>query len=189
MTQDWISFVAKYRIRATTAIVLMLLGWTFFVTEQDSNSLGFGSYHLVIGLFLVACGLSLRTWAAGTLRKHVGLTTTGPYSIIRNPLYLGTFMMVAGFAILADASPVVWLASGACLAMCICAVHYEERILSNHFGRSWQDYAQATPRFIPRSLLAKSSTWTFEEWLRNREYQAVLATIAGLAAIVTWDTL
>ena len=189
MTQDWISFVAKYRIRATTTIVLALLAWTFFAAEQDRKAFGFGSYHLVIGLIPVACGWSLRTWAAGTLRKHVGLTTTGPYSIIRNPLYLGTFMMVVGFAILADASPLVWLASGACLAMCICAVHHEERILSSQYGSNWQHYAQHTPRFIPRRLLAPSSAWTLEEWIRNREYQAVLATMAGLIALVAWDTL
>jgi protein-S-isoprenylcysteine O-methyltransferase Ste14 len=117
----------------------------------------------------VAAGLSIRTWAAGTLRKHVGLTTTGPYSIIRNPLYVGTFMMVAGFAVFADASAVVWVASGACFLMCICAVLHEERTLSAHFGETWQQYTNMTPRFVPRRLVAQSSTWTLREWLRNRE--------------------
>lgn len=186
-TQDWVAFVAKHRIRATTIIVLLLLVWKFVSVGPPDAVADRHSRYLGIGLILVACGLSLRTWAAGTLRKHQGLTTTGPYSIIRNPLYVGTFMMVGGFAILANASAIVWMASGACLAMCICAVLHEERTLSDHFGATWRQYALATPRFIPRRLVARDSAWTLREWIRNREYQAVLATLAGLSAIVVWD--
>ncbi|WP_428305702.1 methyltransferase family protein [Lacipirellula sp.] len=187
MAQDWIAFVARHRIRATTIIVILLIVWKFASPAVPRESARHESQHLGIGLLLVVCGLALRTWSAGTLRKHQGLTTTGPYSIIRNPLYVGTFMMVGGFALLANASAVVWGAAGACLAMCICAVLHEERILSTHFGNAWLHYTRATPRFVPRRLMPRNSTWTLQEWVRNREYQAVLATMAGLSAIIVWD--
>ncbi|BBO32823.1 methyltransferase family protein [Lacipirellula parvula] len=186
-TQDWVALIAKHRIHFTTMIVLSLLAWKFIAMQQNDDAASHSPLHIGIGLILVGCGLSLRTWAAGTLRKHVGLTTTGPYSIIRNPLYVGTFMMVAGFAAIADASAIVWLASVACLAMCVCAVLHEERKLSDHFGADWRQYTLATPRFVPRRLAPQNSTWTLREWIRNREYQAVLATMAGLSALAALE--
>ena len=190
MPQDWVAFVARHRIHATTFIVVSLVVWKFVSFARQPSAAGdHGVHHLGVGMVLVACGLSLRTWAAGTLRKHRGLTTTGPYSMIRNPLYVGTFMMVGGFAILADASGVVWLAAGTCFAMCMCAVLHEERTLLKRFGATWRRYTNSTPRFLPRRLLAKNSTWTLQEWVRNREYKAVLATMAGLSAIIAWDAL
>ena len=98
-------------------------------------------------------------------------------------------MMVVGFTIFADAPAPVWVASAICLVLCVAAVLHEERVLSNHFGSSWQQYAQATPRFIPKRLFVLGSTWTIEEWIRNREYQAVAATMAGLIAIGVWNAI
>lgn len=189
MAQDWIAFVARQRIHATTIIVVMLLIWKFVSLGPSTEGAHHGSYQLGFGLVLVVCGLSLRTWAAGTLRKNRGLTTSGPYSIIRNPLYVGTFMMVGGFALLANASAIVWVAAATCFAMCVCAVLHEEHTLSNHFGAAWHRYTRTTPRFVPRRIMPRDSTWTLHEWVRNREYQAVLATMAGLSAIIVWDAL
>lgn len=189
MAQDWIAFVARQRIHATTIIVVLLLIWKYVSLGPSTEDAHLQSYQLGFGLILVASGLALRTWAAGTLRKHRGLTTTGPYSIIRNPLYVGTFMMVGGFALLANASTIVWVSAVACFAMCVCAVLHEERTLSNHFGVAWHQYTHTTPRFVPRRLTPRNSTWSLQEWVRNREYQAVLATITGLIAIIVWDVL
>jgi protein-S-isoprenylcysteine O-methyltransferase Ste14 len=189
MTQGWIAFVARQRIHATTIIVVLLLVWRFVSAGPSTEGARHESYQLGFGLILVACGLAIRTWAAGTLRKNRGLTTTGPYSIIRNPLYAGTFMMVGGFALLANASTIVWVAAAACLAMCVCAVLHEEHTLSSHFGDTWRRYTRTTPRFVPRRLTPRNSTWTLQEWVRNREYQTVLATMAGLSAIIAWDAL
>ena len=44
-------------------------------------------------------GLWLRAWASGHLEKNMRLAESGPYAYVRNPLYLGTLIVAAGFAI------------------------------------------------------------------------------------------
>ncbi|HEX5432590.1 MAG TPA: methyltransferase, partial [Bryobacteraceae bacterium] len=56
---------------------------------------------LAAGLAIACLGLALRAWAAGHLEKNLALTDSGPYARVRNPLYLGTLTVAAGFAIAA----------------------------------------------------------------------------------------
>ena len=52
-----------------------------------------------IGLPIALLGLLLRAWATGHLAKNQNLATSGPYSYIRNPLYVGTLTVAAGIVI------------------------------------------------------------------------------------------
>ena len=52
---------------------------------------------LVAGAFVGVVGLAMRAWAAGYLRKHEALATSGPYAFTRNPLYFGSVILAAGF--------------------------------------------------------------------------------------------
>ena len=56
---------------------------------------------LAAGLPLALVGLLLRGWAAGHLAKNERLATSGPFAYTRNPLYLGTLTVAAGFAVAA----------------------------------------------------------------------------------------
>ena len=55
----------------------------------------------VAGGVIAFVGLLVRGWAAGHIMKNDRLATTGPYAHTRNPLYLGSFLIAAGFAIAA----------------------------------------------------------------------------------------
>src|ERR1700723_1209889 len=58
------------------------------------------SWHtLAWSLLLVLPGLWLRGYAAGYVKKNAELTMTGPYAHVRNPLYLGSILIAAGFAV------------------------------------------------------------------------------------------
>ena len=64
-------------------------------------------------LALVLPGLWLRAYASGYVKKNRELTETGPYAFTRNPLYLGSMLMAAGFALALLSWPVALvLASG-----------------------------------------------------------------------------
>ncbi|MGE5323396.1 MAG: methyltransferase family protein, partial [Actinomycetota bacterium] len=67
---------------------------------------------LLAGMVLVAAGLAVRATAAGHIRKNQELATTGPYAHTRNPLYLGSVLIAAGF-VLAAKNP--WIALAAVL--------------------------------------------------------------------------
>ena len=53
---------------------------------------------LLWSVLLVVPGLWLRGYAAGYVKKNAELTRTGPYAYTRNPLYLGSMSLAAGFA-------------------------------------------------------------------------------------------
>ena len=56
---------------------------------------------LLVGLVFVLIGEALRIWAAGHLKKTKEVTTTGPYAYVKNPLYLGTLLILIGFCLMA----------------------------------------------------------------------------------------
>ena len=142
------------------------------------------------GGLLVVIGLALRSWAAGILRKDEELTTGGPYRLMRNPLYLGSFLMMFGFCALINDSRNFLFVLGPILLLYIVKVRNEERWLSRLFPAQFAQYARQTPRFLPR--LARTdilAQWSTGQWLRSREYQAVSAAVTALLATKVWQTL
>lgn len=112
----------------------------------------------VVGLGLGAVGLALVTWAAVALARHETtilphkgaseLVTTGPFTWLRNPIYLGDALIMFGagevtkniwFIILVPvfAALVTWL-----------AILPEERHLAAKFGKDYEDYKERTRRWI-----------------------------------------
>jgi protein-S-isoprenylcysteine O-methyltransferase Ste14 len=127
---------------------------------------------LAIGAAVGAIGEAVRIWAAGHLEKGREVTTSGPYAMTRHPLYLGSSIMGAGFAIAARSVPVA-VAVFAYLAITIvAAVRSEEAHLTEKFGATYPAYRDGRAAPAPRRF-------SFERAWRNREYRALL----GLAAV------
>jgi Phospholipid methyltransferase len=109
---------------------------------------------IVGSLALVLPGLALRAAASGTVKKNRELTVTGPYAYTRNPLYLGSALIAAGFA-LALWNWVVALVLGlAFAAIYIPVIASEERFLRATFP-AFGAYCLQVPRFLPRLSPAK----------------------------------
>ncbi len=117
---------------------------------------------LIAGFALALLGESLRIWAvrhAGGATRTTGrpgagaeLITHGPFAYVRNPLYLGNFILSLGLCVMAWA----WMPWMLLLFIALFAVQYslivslEEERLRQHFGQIYEKYLQAVPRFIPR---------------------------------------
>jgi protein-S-isoprenylcysteine O-methyltransferase Ste14 len=144
----------------------------------------------LVGVSAVLVGLGFRSWAAGTLRKSETLTQEGPYALVRNPLYVGSFLMMFGFCILLRDVPTMLFVCGPMVVVYWLQVKEEEKNLSEWFPNDWDSYVDAVPRFVPR-LFAQhiQAGWSLAQWLKNREYQAVFATAIGLLAIIFWSWL
>ena len=143
---------------------------------------------IVIGGAIGIIGLAIRAWAAGHLRKHQMLATGGPYSFTRNPLYFGSVILAAGF-IVAGGSIWAGIAVAAYLALFYPAVmRREERELSAKYGEDFTRYAAGVPLFWPRlrplraNCLANEK-FSAELYRRNREYQAAIGFIVGIAIL------
>ncbi len=58
------------------------------------------------------------------------------------------------------------------------------------FPDQWADYAAKVPHFFPRRLPTKPfKNWDFKQWVKNREYQAVIAVFLGLIALQIWQMM
>lgn len=179
---DWLS---KWRIKISLMAFSLLIAFNFLV-------LGTRPYHplvpiclaSVLGTSLVMFGLAIRTWAAGTLHKSQEVTTVGPYALVRNPLYVGSFFMMFGFCTLMKDWLAMAFVIGPITVLYWYQVRVEERNLSNRFHDEWHQYFGTTGRFLPRSISRSVlAYWSFRQWLKNREYQAVIATLIALAAL------
>jgi len=100
-------------------------------------------------LALVLPGLVLRAAASGTVKKNLELTMTGPYAHTRNPLYLGSMLMAAGFALALLSWPFALLLAVGFAVIYIPVIASEERFLRAAFP-GFDAYCRRVPRFIPR---------------------------------------
>ena len=139
-----------------------------------------------VGLAMIALGLGLRSWAAAQLHKGEVLATEGPYELCRNPLYLGSLLMVSGFCtLIADPLTAAALAVGFGVTIGP-TIRQEEGKLGRRFGDVWVAYVRQVPTFVPRRLPRTLGPISATTWRGNREYNALLATGLGLLAILAW---
>ncbi|HSA93071.1 MAG TPA: isoprenylcysteine carboxylmethyltransferase family protein [Terriglobales bacterium] len=170
---DWNATARRIRVPLGFAFTLLYL-WLARPTWQS----------ILIGGLAAIPGLWLRAWASGHVTKATEITTTGPYAYTRNPLYLGSLILAAGFGIAAR-SP--WLAA-ALLAMLLAiyfpVIRWEEAYLRRNFPE-FEDYARRVPRLLPRlgPGTGASNNFSWERYRRHREYNALLGTLAMLAAL------
>jgi protein-S-isoprenylcysteine O-methyltransferase Ste14 len=112
-----------------------------------------------LGLAIVALGELLRLWAV----HHIGvisrtrsdrlgpLVTTGPFALMRNPLYLGNIALWVGFALTAR---LPWMVPVVIMILGFeyhAIVRWEERLLEARRGDEYRAYAARVPRWVPKS--------------------------------------
>lgn len=143
---------------------------------------------LLVGIF----GLCIRAYTAGhaprgtsgrNTRRQIAdaLNTTGPYSLVRNPLYLGNFFMGLGPALF----PGMWWLT--LIYVLVFWLYYEriifaeEAFLREKFGQTFLDWAARTPAFVPRLRHYARSGLPFS-WrtVLRREYNGLLGLVAVL---------
>ena len=139
---------------------------------------------LEIGLPVSLCGLGLRAWAAGHLRKNQKLANSGPYAMTRNPLYLGTFIAALGLACAGRSVAVAVLFTLVFLLVYLPAIELEEQHLTAILPE-YGEYAARVPLILPRwpeSLGCQR--FSFSQYRRNREYEALLGWSIGAAWLI-----
>jgi len=140
---------------------------------------------LLCGVGIAICGLLLRGYAAGHLRKHKQLAISGPYAFTRNPLYLGSVLLAAGFSV-ASHSWISTLLLAAYLAIFYpMVIRREEAELKTLYGAAFVEYASQVPAFWPRLSPAMVSTERFSWPLyrQNREYEAAIGLAVAMAIL------
>lgn len=169
------NFWMRWRVRVGYPVALVYLA----LARPTLWSLG-------IGGFIGAIGLVIRAWAAGHLRKHQALATGGPYAFTRNPLYLGSVILAAGFIV---AGKSIWAAivvAGYLGLFYPAVMRREEAELQRHYGDDFSNYAARVPLFWPSVRLPEAKPrerFSGRLYRRNREYQAAIGFLVGLLAL------
>ena len=112
----------------------------------------------VVGFVLIVLGELIRlagVAAAGTVTRRRSrtvqrLVTYGIFAWMRNPLYVGNFLIWMGFGVI---SGVLWFIPIAILLFAVeytLIVRYEEGVLESIFGGEYLTYKHRTPRWFPR---------------------------------------
>jgi protein-S-isoprenylcysteine O-methyltransferase Ste14 len=139
---------------------------------------------LVVGAAIAALGLGIRAVASGHVDKNEELAMTGPYSYVRNPLYLGSIVVAIGFGVAARDVVIALLIVVMFVLIYAPTIRSEERYLQTRFPE-YSAYADAVPRLFPRTLRFGGMTQDYsrELYLKHREYNALFGAAAMLAAL------
>ena len=153
----------------------------YFATPSPGSLLG--------GLPVALAGLVFRGAAAGVIRKNDVLARQGPYTLTRNPLYFGSFLLATGFALMSGNL----LAAGVLLIPSTLiyprVIRDEEQHLRKLFGKEYEDFRQQIPAFFPRRLhRGWARSFSGPCYMANREYNAALGFIgaAGILFVKYW---
>lgn len=140
---------------------------------------------LIVGALILLPGLLLRGLASGHVQKDKQLTTSGPYAYTRNPLYLGSLMLAAGFAIAARSWWIVAVMLLMFAVIYIPVIAGEERYLRQTFGE-YDDYERHVPRFLPRLTRYgnQQSSYSSARYWKHREYEASIGCAVVMAILV-----
>jgi protein-S-isoprenylcysteine O-methyltransferase Ste14 len=171
------NFWTRWRVRMGYPVAIAYL----LLAKPSLRSIWIGS---LIGFL----GIVIRAWAAGHLRKHEGLATSGPYALSRNPLYFGSTVLAVGFMVIGSS---IWagIPVAAYLVIFYPAVmrREEEELRASH-GTEFEAYARQVPLFWPRWKAqrrdqAATTKFSAALYLRNREYQALIGFVLGVAVL------
>ena len=155
-----------FRYRGVLPVIILVVGFLLFIQteihpetfflKKTPYEIYFETLCLLIslfGLFIRICviGFTPKNTSGRTVKNQVAdsLNTTGMYSLVRHPLYVGNFFMWLGPAIM---SGNLWFV----VAFVLCYWVYYERImyaeeqfLRNKFGKIYIDWSEKVPAFVP----------------------------------------
>lgn len=184
---DWVERWQKVARRIRVPLGFLAAGIYLFALWQHAPRPAAVAWSLL----LVLPGLWLRGYASGYVKKNRELTVTGPYAHTRNPLYLGSILIAAGFAVaLLSWAMALVLAIGFAVIY-IPVIASEERFLGATFP-GFAEYCRNVPRLIPRFSPARlparnhggegtkevtseiKGSFSFQLYLKHREYNSAI---------------
>jgi protein-S-isoprenylcysteine O-methyltransferase Ste14 len=149
---------------------------------------------LAVGGAIALIGVLVRGWASGHISKNERLATTGPYAHTRNPLYFGSFLIAAGFAVAAHWALLLLVVAFFVLIYAP-TMQRERANISGRFPQAYEAYAANVPAFVPRPTPWRSATsegeeggFSFALYMKHGEWKAGLTYVLVMAWLI-WRTV
>ena len=186
------NFLFKYR--GQFPLVLFVLAIPFLYWTEAVGHF-YQSACTILAVILSVIGFVIRAYTIGTTPKGTSgrntqtqlaeqLNTTGIYSLVRHPLYLGNYFMWIGIVVFSFNLYFVIVVSLLYIIYYERIMFAEERFLEKQFGQSFLDWSSQKPAFIPSFSNYQKSDVPFSlTSVLRREYSGVLATVIGFAYV------
>ena len=157
-----------FKYRSYLPIIILVVGvYVYYCTETNPTiffleNTPYEIYYETFCLFIALFGLFIRIYTVGHTPANTSgrnteqgqvadsLNTTGIYSIVRHPLYLGNFFMWFGVCLLTGN---LWFMIALCFMYWIYyerIMFAEEQFLRKKFGNEYLEWAEKTPAFLPK---------------------------------------
>jgi len=185
-----------FRHRSYLPLVLVLLGVLAMLKGEalerwDTLEAIYCSLSILIALLgfyirIITIGHVPQRTSGRNTKAQVAdtLNTTGMYSVSRNPLYLGNFLMWLGIVLYTQSW---WFVL---TFLVLFALYYEriimaeEAFLREKFGQTYADWAARTPAFFPRGSLWRKPALPFSlRLVLRREYSGAFALAVCLSFV------
>jgi protein-S-isoprenylcysteine O-methyltransferase Ste14 len=145
-------------LRMIVVVAVALLATTGTITGHGPHTPGWANQAMgAVGAALCAGGIALAIWARaqlgsnwgmpGSIKDHPELITSGPYRVVRHPIYTGVIVAMAGTALVHGMA--WWILAIGFLVYFLSNVQAEEREMTRQFPDRYPEYRRHTKRLIP----------------------------------------
>lgn len=192
-----------FKFRSFTPVpVIVALGYLLYRTRGEYGPGGEVVDLLLnaVGVAVAMCGQALRFYTLGLVSDGTSgqgnkieastLNTRGPYAYVRNPLYVGNFLIVLGLLLVAHSLFVYVIALVFFFGSYFFIIRAEENFLRGKFGAEYDEFLRKVPRWVPRLSRA------YEGKLKDRfdtvraikkEHNPFAAWASGVVALQLWE--
>src|SRR3954465_3999925 len=157
--------VGAWLFRHRTAIPLPFAAAILFLRVGEAPP---SAQFVLTGVLVTLAGEVIRLWGV----HHIGvisrtrsdrlgpLVSTGPFGVVRNPLYVGNILLWVGFAVTAR---LLWLAPVVVILLGLeyhAIVRWEEQLLESRLGDTYRAYAARVNRWLPTHVFRNDLSTT-----------------------------
>jgi protein-S-isoprenylcysteine O-methyltransferase Ste14 len=158
MTSGLLFRIAHRRVIISRIFAILIVLLAIFTASSFKEGNWIDMLLETSGLFLLTVCSMGRLWALLYISGHktYEVITDGPYSIVRHPLYLFSFIGAIGIGLASENILILAAMVFFYLSYYPLTILSEERRLTEKFGQVYLDYIKRTPRFLPKLSLYKS---------------------------------
>lgn len=172
-----LTWAIKFRQPISIVVIIVCLALLLATPPSWQANSGAGMLMNALGFALIVVAAFGRIWSSLYISgyKEDRVVTEGPYAIVRNPLYVFSFLGALGLGLATKHVAVLAVITGAFILYYPLVVLTEERDLQRKFGKDYWDYASRTPRFFPfRFQLVEPDTYPVRPRHVRRSLQQII---------------